>query len=602
MGMERPMIERKPHPPVRRDRIKLGLLHASLAARAKWPEFLLDGRQIDWVALDILPQDHSGFDGWVIGTRGTKAARIQTLRMVTSMKAGLGPVMVLLHPMDEHDDWLAFKADAYHESSSSAALLAQRLENLVPSQTMGKDNPLPIGHSLASAEAEFWRSLFNSAGAGLISGRASSFFRSQENIRSLGPATDRQSALGRIRQLLRSVQWELNNHRAKSLLGLTEPVSLESEFFNRFTPVHITTFLQQLLTLSPENPDFSCEVLVRDHIGQSKYLSIELTLPNEISDSLLMTLLDISDRFQLEQDLRTHVQNLETRVNQRTLEIRQMNAVLERDNRQRKKLNAQVQANFVAITKSIIQSKQILELALPGKEALRNLFPQSVFISRPLNIIGGDFLFLDQTGAQKTLSLIDSTGHGITGAMISLTGSMLMRSAYTSQQHAGPAAVLNQFLANCQTNQRSDSSGPQVHGFDAAVITLDAEKKTVQFAGAKGNLFLIRDGQAILYRGTRMSIYAENNGTPAGTASPQFDQDEIALMSGDQLYLYSDGITDQFGGPKNKKLGRRRLGEILRTASTVPIADRQKAIQNELLIWKGSHFKVDDATLVGFEF
>ena len=215
------MIERKPHPPVRRDLIKLGLLHASLAARAKWPEFLLDGRQIDWVALDILPQDHSGFDGWVIGTRGTKAARIQTLRMVTSMKAGLGPVMVLLHPMDEHDDWLAFKADAYHESSSSAALLAQRLENLVPSQTMGKDKPLPIGHSLASAEAEFWRSLFNSAGAGLISGRASSFFRSQENIRSLGPATDRQSALGRIRQLLRSVQWELNNHRAKSLLGLT---------------------------------------------------------------------------------------------------------------------------------------------------------------------------------------------------------------------------------------------------------------------------------------------------------------------------------------------------------------------------------------------
>lgn len=596
------MIERKPIAPARQNRIKLGLLHASIAARAKWPEFLLDGRQIDWVALDILPQDYSGFDGWVIGTRGTKAARIQTLRMVTSMKAGLGPVMVLLHPMDEHDDWLAFKADAYHESSSSASLLAQRLENLVPLQKVAKESPLPVGHSLANAESEFWRSLFNSAGAGLISGRASSFFRNQENIRSLGPATDRQSALGRIRQLLRSIQWELNNHRAKSLLGLTEPVSLESEFINRLTPVHINTFLQQLLTLSPENPDFSCEVLVRDHIGKSKYLSIELTLPSEISDSLLMTLLDISDRFQLEQDLRTHVQNLESRVNQRTLEIRQMNAVLERDNRQRKKLNAQVQANFVAITKSIIQSKQILELALPGKEALRKLFPQSVFISRPLDIIGGDFLFLDQTGAQKTLGLIDSTGHGITGAMISLTGSMLMRSAYTSQQHAGPAAILNQFLANCQTNQRSPSSGPQVHGFDAAVITLDAETKTLKFAGAKSNLFLIRDGQAILYRGTRMGIYAENDGPTAGTPNPHFDQDEIALNSGDQLYLYSDGITDQFGGPQNKKLGRRRLGEILLKASTAPFLDRQKNIQNELLIWKGSHYKIDDATLVGFEF
>ena len=600
--MESAMIKSKATAVQSQDRVKLGLLHASLAARAKWPDFLMDGRQIEWVALDILPKDYSGFDGWVIGTRGNKASRIRTLDTLTSLKLGLGPVMVLLHPMDEQDDWLAYKADAYHESSSTAALLAQRLERLIPANSGANKQPPHAGQSLAKAESEFWRSLFNFAGAGLLTGRASSFFQSQEQINALGPAESRQNALERTRQLLRSIQWELNNQRAKALLSLSDPISLDTQFFNRLTPVHINTFLKQLLSLSNQNRHFSGEVIIRDLTGQSRFLSVEVTIPSEIDDSLLMTLLDISDRNKLEQELRTHVQNLEDRVNERTLEIRQMHALLERDNRQREKLNKQVRANYVEITKSIIHSKQILELALPGKEAVKKIFPQSIYISRPLNIIGGDFLFLDKNEGRKTLALIDSTGHGVTGAMISLTGSMLMRAAYASHEQAGPAAILDQFLNNCQNMMSSQQKGPQIHGFDAAIITVDAQNKTLQFAGAKSHLFLIREGKETLYHGTRKSIYAEDVKSKKPLGIQAFEQQEIKLSKGDQIFLYTDGITDQFGGPKMKKMGRRRLGEILADKSKLPFQDRGKAIQNDLLLWKGGHFKIDDASLLGLEF
>ena len=65
--------------------------------------------------------------------------------------------------------------------------------------------------------------------------------------------------------------------------------------------------------------------------------------------------------------------------------------------------------------------------------------------------------------------------------------------------------------------------------------------------------------------------------------------------------MISDGIRDQFGGERNRKMGRKRLCDILAKNSALKTVDREKAIQKDLLIWKGANAKVDDATLVGIQ-
>ena len=69
----------------------------------------------------------------------------------------------------------------------------------------------------------------------------------------------------------------------------------------------------------------------------------------------------------------------------------------------------------------------------------------------------------------------------------------------------------------------------------------------------------------------------------------------------DRVYLNTDGVRDQFGGPNNRKLGRKRFADILVLHAALPLKERKKAIQKDLLLWKGANTKVDDATLVGFE-
>ena len=148
-------------------------------------------------------------------------------------------------------------------------------------------------------------------------------------------------------------------------------------------------------------------------------------------------------------------------------------------------------------------------------------------------------------------------------------------------------------------NRHSDA--PQMFGFDGAVITLDPDARQLHFSGARGDLFLIRDGQAEVIRGTRESIDLISKAHGKTTPNVPFEPHVIDIQPGDQVYLATDGIRDQFGGIHGRKLGRKRLADMLEQHAHRSISDRESALLQELLRWKGGNAKVDDATLVGID-
>ena len=78
--------------------------------------------------------------------------------------------------------------------------------------------------------------------------------------------------------------------------------------------------------------------------------------------------------------------------------------------------------------------------------------------------------------------------------------------------------------------------------------------------------------------------------------------DEIDLNPGDVIYIASDGIRDQFGGERNKKLKRTGFEELLNSASKVPFNKRAKHIDSFLKEWQGDNYQVDDQSILCVKF
>jgi serine phosphatase RsbU (regulator of sigma subunit) len=72
---------------------------------------------------------------------------------------------------------------------------------------------------------------------------------------------------------------------------------------------------------------------------------------------------------------------------------------------------------------------------------------------------------------------------------------------------------------------------------------------------------------------------------------------KISVPSGSLLFICTDGLIDQIGGPKNIAFGRRRaLDLILSNRTEAPSAICEK-LRQALADWQGAQLRRDDLTL-----
>lgn len=240
-----------------------------------------------------------------------------------------------------------------------------------------------------------------------------------------------------------------------------------------------------------------------------------------------------------------------------------------------------------------------------SRETLAATLADAALVWEPRDVVGGDFYHFAAFKDGWFAALADCMGHGVPGAFMTLIASSLLSQALEQLGPRNPGALLmavnrgiKQMLAQTDREPRqTPDTSESDDGLDAACFWFDNATRQLTFAGAKSALFVLQPGEAegAMINGARMGVgYVD---TPKDYAWHNIG---VQTQAGTLVFVTTDGLIDQIGGPKEIAFGKRRIREAIyahRDASAAQISD---AVLDAHCAWQGEQRRRDDLTFFCF--
>ena len=278
---------------------------------------------------------------------------------------------------------------------------------------------------------------------------------------------------------------------------------------------------------------------------------------------------------------------------------------------------ALIQEQKHEIDASIAYAEKIQQTALPTKK-ISDLFSESFLIFQPKDVVSGDFYWLEEEGEERYVCVADCTGHGIPGAFISLIGTILLNEIYNAKVMREPNVMLNELNRLVQLTLTDKYGESMRDGMDLAFSKINIKLKKIYFSGANNPLWLISEKDKLKVNGEYLLPNMTGNGRylyeikpdkkPIGKYSgvnTAFSLNEIEYNSSDQIYLFSDGYADQFGGDKGnemkggKKFKYKPFKRLLLENSSLSSEQQKEILWSTHISWRGDLEQVDDICIIG---
>lgn len=279
--------------------------------------------------------------------------------------------------------------------------------------------------------------------------------------------------------------------------------------------------------------------------------------------------------------------------------------VVYRSNRQRKKANEELQsmndiikAKNKDITSSIEYAKHIQDSILPSDETIKKLLPKSFVLFEPRDIVSGDFYWFYKHGNKTLFAAADCTGHGVPGALVSMVCSNAINHVVVQEGEISPEKILTKLNQEILERLRKEGSIHQaVDGMDIALCCIEEvqDKTVLHYSGAMNSLYLLKGEEIEEIRADRQAIGGR---TPVDY---QFEKHTLQLDKGNRIFVFSDGMIDQFGGVKGKKLLAKRFKQYLEQYNNEPIEAIKEKLGKDLINWQGDFNRIDDVLVIGIE-
>ena len=252
----------------------------------------------------------------------------------------------------------------------------------------------------------------------------------------------------------------------------------------------------------------------------------------------------------------------------------------------------ELQVKNSEMLESIAYAQRIQKSILANPDGLSEYVSDSFIYYQPKDIVSGDLYWYYKKENKLYVAAIDCTGHGVPGALMSVIANGLLRTTIVKRNLANPADILFALDEELQSALLTEGAAD---GMDIALAEIDLDTKKLKFSGAFRPLALIRDGKLIEYKASKYPI-----GLYAGIEK-KFDLHEFDLQTGDALYLFSDGYSDQFGGENSKKFNRKHFYELLLSIQDMNLTEQASFLEYAHNNWKQDEPQTDDVLVIGLK-
>lgn len=262
-----------------------------------------------------------------------------------------------------------------------------------------------------------------------------------------------------------------------------------------------------------------------------------------------------------------------------------------------KKQNRLIEVQHKDLFDSVNSAKRIQDAILPPPELLKKTFSNSFVLFKPKAIVSGDFYWLETSNDKIYLAVADCTGHGVPGALLSIVGYNLLNESLHKAPEARPSEILNKLSTGIYKMLRQNSGSWCVKdGLEISMIAYDKEHNSIEYAGARRPMYIVRNNELIKISADRFPI-----GFHTGQHLQRFSNHTLQMQKGDTVYLFSDGYYNQFGGTKNKKFSALQFQQSLLSINHLEMDEQKIILQKNFEDWMGSQSQIDDVLVLGIK-
>ena len=309
-------------------------------------------------------------------------------------------------------------------------------------------------------------------------------------------------------------------------------------------------------------------------------------------------------------------EHLEQVVKQRTSEIRLKNAELEQQKEEilTQAENLETAYNEISTQKNKIEkthdqikasinyASRIQDAMFPIENIFKQNFVEYFILYKPRDVVSGDFYWIKNVNQYKLVAVADCTGHGVPGAFLSMLGISLLNEIVKNKDVTTANRVLDILREQIKTSLKQTGKNEEAKdGMDIALCVINTETNELQYAGANNPIYIIRNNNrktkevhnkikrhenlSLQKNNYLIEIKADKQPISIYIKEHPFTNITLQLFRSDNLYLFSDGYTDQFGGKKSEKFKKRALRKLLLSNTEKSFLEQKQILNKTFANW-----------------